>query len=91
MKLSTVRLVDATGQTFQPGGQRLDWRGWRPVTIPLDAGSSGHWGGADDGVIASGDGGRHLDRFGGFGGVVLRGQGGHNIRSCGGHVHGMGV
>lgn len=49
--LLRLRLVDATGQTFQPSGQRLDWRGWRPVTIPLDAGSSGHWGGADDGVI----------------------------------------
>lgn len=46
-----LRLVDATGQTFQPGGPRLDWRGWRPVTMRLDAGSSGHWGGADDGVI----------------------------------------
>jgi hypothetical protein len=31
----TLRLVDATGQTFQPGGPRLDWRGWRPVTIRL--------------------------------------------------------
>ena len=46
-----LRFVDANGQTFQPGGQRLDWRGWRPVSIPLDAGSAGHWGGADDGVI----------------------------------------
>jgi len=46
-----LRLTDATGQTFQPGGQPLDWRGWRPVTVPLDAGQAGHWGGADDGVI----------------------------------------
>ncbi len=46
-----LRLADATGQTFQPGGQPLDWRGWRSVTIPLEAGNSGHWGGADDGVI----------------------------------------
>ncbi len=49
--LLRLRLTDASGQTFQPGGQRLDWRGWRPVTIPLDARGSGHWGGADDGVI----------------------------------------
>ncbi|NLF72739.1 MAG: cellulase family glycosylhydrolase [Candidatus Anammoximicrobium sp.] len=46
-----LRVTDATGQTFQPGGQRLDWRGWRCVTIPLDAGHAGHWGGADDGVM----------------------------------------
>lgn len=46
-----LRLVDATGQTFQPGGPRLDWRGWRPVTMRLDASNCGHWGGADDGVI----------------------------------------
>jgi polysaccharide biosynthesis protein PslG len=45
------RLADATGQTFQPDGGQLDWRGWRYVRFPLNASLSGHWGGENDGVI----------------------------------------
>jgi hypothetical protein len=46
-----MRLIDATGQTFQPTGPNLAWRGWRWVTFDLtDLKHAGHWGGADDGV-----------------------------------------
>jgi polysaccharide biosynthesis protein PslG len=49
-----ARFTDATGQTFQPDGPKIDWKGWRYVTFPMQ--SSGekplsHWGGANDGVI----------------------------------------
>lgn len=45
------RFKDATEQTFQPDLEKLDWKGWRLVTIPLDgSGRTGHWGGANDGV-----------------------------------------
>jgi hypothetical protein len=44
-----MRFTDSTGQTFQPDGVPITWRGWRPVLFPLDATRSGHWGG--DGVI----------------------------------------
>jgi hypothetical protein len=52
--LCRLRFVDSTGQTFQPAGERITWKGWRYVTIPMDAsaaGAGGHWGGANDGVI----------------------------------------
>jgi len=42
-----ARFVDATGQTFQPDGGRLNGKGWQYVTIPLHPGG-GHWGGAND-------------------------------------------
>ncbi|MHB8897977.1 MAG: cellulase family glycosylhydrolase [Thermoguttaceae bacterium] len=45
-----LRVRDATGQTWQPSGQTIDWQGWRYVELPLTA-SSGHWGGAADHVI----------------------------------------
>lgn len=45
-----LRFTDAAGQTFQPSGPRLDWKGWRHVTIPMDPAFAGHWGGANDGV-----------------------------------------
>jgi hypothetical protein len=45
-----VRVVDSTGQTFQPGNERLSWTGWRFVAFPCD-GSGGHWGGANDGMV----------------------------------------
>lgn len=46
-----MRLIDATGQTFQPTGPNLTWQGWRWVTFDLtDLKHAGHWGGADDGV-----------------------------------------
>lgn len=45
-----LRVRDTTGQTWQPAGPTIDWQGWRYVELPLTQ-SSGHWGGAADGVI----------------------------------------
>jgi hypothetical protein len=45
-----LRVRDATGQTWQPSGPGVDWTGWRYVEFPLTE-ASGHWGGAEDGVI----------------------------------------
>ena len=45
-----LRVRDVTGQTWQPSGQTIDWKGWRYVELPLST-SSGHWGGANDHVI----------------------------------------
>lgn len=44
------RFVDATGQTFQPDGGRVDFKGWKLVEFPL-RGNFGFWGGAKDGII----------------------------------------
>jgi hypothetical protein len=45
------RFQDSTGQTFQVDLGTLAWKGWRPVTIPLDGSGSGiSWGGANDKV-----------------------------------------
>jgi hypothetical protein len=49
-----IRFRDSTGQTFQPDGPKIDWKGWRYVTFPMqpsDAKSLAHWGGANDGQI----------------------------------------
>jgi len=47
-----MRVADAGGQTFQPTGPRLDWKGWRWVQFDLKRMSdAGHWGGANDGVV----------------------------------------
>jgi hypothetical protein len=46
-----LRIVDSTGQTFQPESDPIDWKGWRYVLFPLDGSRGGHWGGANDGVI----------------------------------------
>jgi len=46
-----LRFTDATGQTFQPNGEPIKWQGWRYILLPLDGTRSGHWGGANDGVI----------------------------------------
>jgi len=46
-----LRFIDSTGQTHQPSGPRLDWRGWRYLEIPLDGRDSSHWGGANDGRV----------------------------------------
>ncbi len=49
-----LRITDASGQIFQPDGPRIDWKGWRYVTIPLQSPSEhpvAHWGGGNDGVI----------------------------------------
>ena len=45
----TFRYTDATGQTLQRSFSAPDER-WADVTIPM-AGWTGHWGGADDGVL----------------------------------------
>lgn len=45
-----LRLVDATGQTFQPTADAIDWVGWRYLEFDF-AEPAGHWGGADDGVM----------------------------------------
>jgi hypothetical protein len=41
-----VRFADAGGQTFQADGPRVDWRGWRWVSVPM-RGSMAHWGTGD--------------------------------------------
>lgn len=47
-----MRVTDASGQTFQPNGPALDWRGWRWITFDLaNLKHAGHWGGANDGTV----------------------------------------
>ena len=49
-----IRFVDATGQTFQSDGQKLDFNGWRLVKFPLRSEPEtplNHWGGANDGEV----------------------------------------
>ncbi len=47
-----LRVVDSTGQTFQMDGGKIDWKGWRYITISLSAQKSGgRWGGANDGAM----------------------------------------
>jgi polysaccharide biosynthesis protein PslG len=45
-----ARVTDATGQTFQPEYGRVDWTGWRFVSMQIRP-DVGRWGGANDGVI----------------------------------------
>jgi len=45
-----LRVVDATGQTFQPTAAPIDWTGWRHLTFDFSV-PAGHWGGANDGVM----------------------------------------
>lgn len=49
--LARIRFTDSTGQTFQPVGERMTWKGWRWITFPLDGSGSGRWGGANDGFV----------------------------------------
>ena len=49
--LARMRFTDATGQTFQPGGEAITWQGWRYIEFPLNANNAGFWGGAKDGVV----------------------------------------
>jgi len=54
--LARMRFRDATGQTLQPNGLPIDWRGWRFVPFrlvpsPGEATDLGHWGGANDGKV----------------------------------------
>ncbi|MEA3206972.1 MAG: polysaccharide biosynthesis protein PslG [Chthoniobacter sp.] len=49
-----VRFKDSTGQVFQPDGPKIDWKGWRYVTFPMQTTEDkplAHSGGANDGVI----------------------------------------
>jgi hypothetical protein len=47
-----ARIADASGQTFQINGEKIDWTGWRWVTFPVgELQHASHWGGADDGQI----------------------------------------
>lgn len=45
-----LRFTDESGQTFQPDGPVLDWKGWRFVAMPLTPGQGGFWGGKSDGM-----------------------------------------
>lgn len=45
------RITDSTGQTFQPDYGPITWTGWRFVTMRLDGGFPGFWGGANDGIV----------------------------------------
>lgn len=42
-----VRVIDATGQTFQLSYPTINWSGWGYITLQVVGGSS--WGGANDG------------------------------------------
>jgi hypothetical protein len=42
-----ARFMDAAGQTFQPDGPRVDWKGWRWVNVPMRGGTMAHWGKGD--------------------------------------------
>ncbi len=44
------RFGDANGQTFQPGGTRINWKGWKFVRISFMDPKPEHWGGRNDGV-----------------------------------------
>ncbi len=46
-----MRVLDSTGQCFQPHGEAVAWRGWRQVALRLDDDQVGHWGGRNDGTI----------------------------------------
>jgi hypothetical protein len=45
-----LRFTDAAGQTFQPAGVRVDFKGWRYLTIPMDGSDATHWGKGDGAV-----------------------------------------
>lgn len=45
-----LRVRDKTNQTFQPTACKLDFQGWRYLSMSLE-GHMGHWGGPNDGVI----------------------------------------
>jgi len=45
-----LRFTDASGQTFQPNGPRIDFAGWRYLTIPLTGPDLHHWGKGDGNI-----------------------------------------
>jgi hypothetical protein len=47
-----IRFTDSSGQTFQPSSQEINWKGeWRFLEFSLKGNDSGHWGGANDGIV----------------------------------------
>jgi hypothetical protein len=47
-----LRIRDDSGQTFQVNGPKIEWTGWRWVTLDLSGlRHAGLWGGANDGVV----------------------------------------
>jgi hypothetical protein len=46
-----MRFTDSTGQTFQPTFGSIDWTGSKFISFKLDGSDSGHWGGANDGIV----------------------------------------
>jgi len=46
----SVRLRDASGEIFQRDAGKIDWTGWRKITIPAEA-TGIHWGGDKNGVL----------------------------------------
>ncbi len=47
--VARLRVVDASGQTFQPDAGRLNFIGWKWLTFAITP-HTAHWGGANDGV-----------------------------------------
>jgi hypothetical protein len=45
------RFRDASGQTFQPEGERMDFVGWKYVEFPLTGMKAGFWGGELSGTV----------------------------------------
>jgi polysaccharide biosynthesis protein PslG len=47
--VARLRVIDASGQTFQPDAGRLNFTGWKWLTFAITP-HTAHWGGANDGV-----------------------------------------
>jgi hypothetical protein len=45
-----LRLIDARGQTRQPDGDVINWKGWRYLQFEWNP-STHHWGGPNNGVL----------------------------------------
>jgi hypothetical protein len=49
-----IRFRDASGQTFQSDGPKIDFTGWRVAKFPMQSSQDhrlSHWGGVNDGII----------------------------------------
>jgi hypothetical protein len=49
-----IRFKDASGQTFQSDGPKIDYAGWHVAKFPMQPSQDhrlSHWGGANDGII----------------------------------------
>jgi hypothetical protein len=52
--LARIRFKDASGQTFQSDGPKIDFTGWRVAKFSMQSSREhplAHWGGAKDGII----------------------------------------